>query len=190
MFGKGGLEWLRSLQLPTLDRLILDNHLTHLESLNQQTERVDKEIHSEACEDEDVRLLLSMTGLNVYSALLVKSEIGTITRFPHYKKLVSWAGLAPSLHQSGSVEYHGSITKQGSKMLRWIMVEAARVAVNHDPRMRTFYERVKHRRGDQKAIIAVANKMLKITWFMLTRREPYESRNEKRYQQKLNSIAA
>jgi len=128
--------------------------------------------------------------LNVYSALLVKSEIGTITRFPHYKKLVSWAGLAPSLHQSGSVEYHGSITKQGSKMLRWIMVEAARVAVNHDPRMRTFYERVKHRRGDQKAIIAVANKMLKITWFMLTRREPYESRNEKRYQQKLNSIAA
>ena len=73
-------------------------------------------------------------------------------------------------------------------MLRWIMVEAARVAVNHDDRMRAFHERVKHRRGDQKAIIAVANKMLKITWFMLTRREPYESRNEKRYQKKLNSI--
>jgi len=188
MFGKGGLEWLRSLQLPALDRLILDNHLTHLESLNQQTERVDEEIHSEAVEDEDVRLLLSMTGLNVYSALLVKSEIGNITRFPHYKKLASWAGIAPSLHQSGSVEYHGSITKQGSRMLRWVMVEAARVAVNHDPRMRTFYERVKHRRGDQKAVVAVANKMLKIIWFMLTRREPYESRNEKRYQKKLNSI--
>ena len=190
MFGKGGLEWLRSLQLPALDRLILDNHLTHLESLNQQTERVDEEIHSEAVEDEDVRLLLSMTGLNVYSALLVKSEIGNITRFPHYKKLASWAGIAPSLHQSGSVEYHGSITKQGSRMLRWVMVEAARVAVNHDPRMRTFYERVKHRRGDQKAVVAVANKMLKIIWFMLTRREPYESRNEKRYQKKLNSITA
>jgi hypothetical protein len=39
IFGKAGLEWLRSLQLPTLDRLILDNKLTHLESLNQQTER-------------------------------------------------------------------------------------------------------------------------------------------------------
>ena len=188
MFGKGGLEWLRSLQLPPLDRLILDNHLTHLESLNQQTERVDEEIHSEACGDEDVRLLLSMTGLNVYSALLVKSEVGNITRFPHYKKLASWAGIAPSLHQSGSVEYHGSITKQGSRMLRWVMVEAARVAVNHDDRMRAFYERVKHRKGDQKAIVAVANKMLKIIWFMLTRREPYESRNEKRYQKKLNSI--
>jgi transposase len=190
MFGKGGLQWLRSLQLPSLDRLIINNHLIHLESLNQQMERVDEEIHSKACEDEDVRLLLSLTGIDIYSALLIKSEIGNINRFPEYKKLVSWAGLAPSLHQSGNVEYHGNITKQGSKMLRWIMVEAARVAVNHDERMRSFYERVKHRRGGQKAIVAVANKMLKIIWFMLTRREPYESRNMKRYQQKLNSITA
>jgi transposase len=189
LFGKRGLDWLRSLQLPPLDRLILDNHLTHLDSLNRQTEHVDQEIHNKACEDEDVRLLLSMTGIDVYSALLIRSEIGNINRFPDHKKLVSWAGLAPSLHQSGNVEYHGSITKQGSRTLRWIIVEAARVAVNHDVKMQAFHERVKHRRGDQKATIAVANKMLKIIWFMLTRREPYQSRNEKRYQQKLNSIA-
>jgi transposase len=188
MFGKRGSEWLRSLQLPSLDKLILDNHLTHLQSLNQQISRVDEEIHSKACEDPDVNLLLSPTGVDVYTALLIKSEIGSIDRFPDYKKLVSWAGLAPSLHQSGSVEYHGSITKQGSRMLRWVMVEAVRVAVNHDDRMRAFYERVKNRRGNQKATVAVANKILKITWFMLTRDEPYESRNEKRYQKKLNSI--
>lgn len=48
-------------------------------------------------------------------------------------------------------------------MLRWIMVEAARVVVNHDPGMRSFYERVKHRRGDQKAVVAVANKMRQYT---------------------------
>jgi transposase len=189
LFGKGGVEWLKRLELNPLDRLMLDNHLQHIESLNQQLKRADEEIHSKASQDEDVKLLLSMTGIDIYTALLVRSEIGSIDRFPDYKRLVSWAGLAPSLHQSGSVEYHGSITKQGSRMLRWIMVEAARVAVNHDERMRTFYERVKYRRGDQKAIIAVANKMLKIIWFMLTRREPYESTNQKRYERKLNSIA-
>ena len=75
-------------------------------------------------------------------------------------------------------------------MLRWMMVEAATVEVSHDPRMGSFYERVKHRRGSQKAIIAVANKMLKITWFMLTRQAPYESRHEKRYLQRLNSVEA
>jgi hypothetical protein len=77
----------------------------------------------------------------------------------------------------------------GSRTLQWIIVDAALVAVIHDKRMRAFYLRAKHRRGDQKAAIAVANKMLKIIWFMLTRREPYESRNERRYQQKPNSIA-
>jgi transposase len=188
LFGKKGMKWLNTLKLDASDRLMLDNHLDHLANLNRQIERVDEEIHTKACEDEDVRLLLSLTGVDVYTAMLIKSEIGTIDRFRDYKKLVSWSGLAPSLHQSGNVEYHGNITKQGSRVLRWIMVEAARVAVMNDPRMRAFYERVKHRRGDQKAIVAVANKMLKIIWFMLTRREPYESRNEKRYRQKLNSI--
>lgn len=188
LFGKGGVQWLRSLELNSLDRLMLDNHLNHIESLNLQVRRVDEEIRSKASQDEDVRLLLSMTGVDVYTALLIRSEIGSIGRFPDYKKLVSWAGLAPSLHRSGSVEYHGRITKQGSKMLRWIMVEAARVAVKHDERLKAFYERVKHRRGDQKAIIAVANKMLKIIWHMLTKREPYQSRKLKRYEKKLNSI--
>jgi transposase len=188
LFGKGGIEWLRSLELPSVERLMLDNHLDHLESLDGQISRVDARITEKASMDEDVRLLLSLTGVDVFSALLIRSEIGDIKRFPSYKKLVSWAGLAPSLHQSGSVEYHGAITKQGSKMLRWIMVEAARSASIHDPRLRAFYERVKERRGDQKAVVAVANKMLKIIWFMLTRREEYESTNRERYKTKLKSM--
>ena len=65
-------------------------------------------------------------------------------------KLISRAGLAPSLYQSGSVERRGRITKQGSKLLRWVMVECARVAVVHDARLCEFYERVKRRRGSRK----------------------------------------
>lgn len=189
IFTKKGMEWLRSLQFESsLDRLMLDNYLEHIESLGRQIKAVDQEILAKASEDEDVRLLLSLTGVSIYTALLLKSEIGDIKRFPNYKKLVSWAGLAPSMHQSGDVEYYGRITKQGSKMIRWIMVESARIAVNHDPRLRAFYERVKYRRGDQKAIVATANKMLKIIWTMLSRREPYESRNEQSYGRKLNLI--
>jgi transposase len=189
LFGKRGMEWLKSVELSVLDRLMLDNHLEHLESLRRQVEAVDKEITLRASRDEYVKLLLSMTGVDIFTALLIRSEIGDISRFSSYKKLISWAGLAPSLHQSGSVEYHGRITKQGSRVLRWIMVEAARVAVNHDSKLSEFYERVKHRRGSQKAIVAVACKMLKIIWTMLTRNEPYESRNQRRYDRKLNFMA-
>lgn len=73
-------------------------------------------------------------------------------------------------------------------MLRWAMVECARMAIRFDEKMRGFYERVKYRRDDQKAIVAVACKMLKVIWFMLTRREPYESRDERLYGKKLNSL--
>ncbi|MDI6691292.1 MAG: hypothetical protein QME50_05420 [Candidatus Bathyarchaeota archaeon] len=69
------------------------------------------------------------------------------------------------------------------------MVEAARVAANNDARLSEFYERVKQRRRNQKAIVAVACKMLKIIWTMLTRNEPYESRNQRRYDKKLNFMA-
>jgi transposase len=189
LFSKAGLQWLKSLQFQSsLQRLMLDNYLEHLDSLKHQIKMIDQEILSKASQDEDVKLLLSMTGVSIYTALLLKSEIGDIKRFPNYKKLISWAGMAPSLYQSGEVEYHGRITKQGSKMIRWIMVESARVAVNHDERLNAFYERIKHRRGDQKAIIATASKMLKIIWTMLSKREAYESRNEKSYERKLNSI--
>ncbi len=153
-----------------------------------QIGRVDEAIRTRACEDEDVRLLLSLTGIDVYTALLIRSEVGPIARFSDYKKLVSWAGLAPSVHQSGNVEYHGRITKRGSTILRWVMVEDARIAVRHDERMRAFYERVAKRHGDQKATVAVACKMLKIVWFMLIRKEPYESVDEGRYAKKLKSL--
>lgn len=190
MFGKAGMQWLRMLELKELDRLVLENHLSLIESINVQIGRVDETIRKRASQDEDVRLLLSLTGIDVYTALLLRSEIGPIARFPSYKKLVSWAGLAPSVHRSGSVEYHGAITKRGSSILRWAMVESARVAVRHDVKFKSFYERVKERRGDQKAAVAAASKMLKIVWFMLTRRETYGGVNRRRYGEKLKKIAA
>lgn len=188
MFGKAGMEWLRALELGELDRLVLENHLSHSESINAQIDRVDEAIRKKASQDDDVRLLLSMTGIDVYTALLIRSEVGPISRFPDYKKLVSWAGLAPRVHQSGNVEYSGAITKRGSSVLRWAMIEAARVAVQHDEKLGAFYERVTERRGDQKATVAAANKMLKIIWVMLTRRETYGNANEKRYGKKLKTL--
>jgi transposase len=190
MFGKSGMQWLRAQEFSDLDRLLLENHLSLIESINVQICRVDEAIRERASQDEDVCLLLSLTGVDVYTALLLRSEIGPIGRFPDYKRLVSWAGLAPSVHQSGNVEFHGRITKRGSSILRWALVEAARIAVQHDKRMKAFYMRVAVRRGDQKATVAVACKMLKIAWFMLTRRETYGNANVKRYGEKLKKIGA
>lgn len=188
IFGKAGTEWLSGLDLGPVDKMILDNYLKMIQEIGQRISAVDQQITAIACKDEYVRLLMSMTGIDVYTALLIRSEICDITRFENYKKLVAWAGLAPSLYQSSNTLYTGRITKQGSRMLRWVMVEAARTAVNHDEKMKAFYTRIASRKGDQKAVVAVANKMLKIIWVVLTRREPYQSRNESLYNKKLNRL--
>jgi transposase len=61
-------------------------------------------------------------GVGRFGALLILAEIGDVLRFPDARHLVSYAGLAPSVHSSGGRTYHGRITKQGSPLLRWILV--------------------------------------------------------------------
>ena len=85
-----------------------------------------------AYEDEDVRLLTTIPGIGYYSALLIKSEIGDVTRFPSDERLCAYAGLVPSVHSSGSCTRYGPITREGSRWLRWIMVECAHSHLRYD----------------------------------------------------------
>jgi transposase len=57
--------------------------------------------------NESVKILMSMTGIDYFSAMMIASEIGDITRFSTPEKLVSWSGLCPSIHQSGNSLYMG-----------------------------------------------------------------------------------
>jgi transposase len=135
VFGKAGLEWLGCVELKPFDRLLSDGFIEQIICLEKLIGNVDAEIGRRASLGKDVRLLQGLTGVNVYSALLIKSEIGYIRRFPNYKKLIAWTGLALRFYKSGSIEHHGLITKQDSTLLRGVMVECARVAVVYDARL-------------------------------------------------------
>ncbi|MDG6934376.1 MAG: IS110 family transposase [Nitrososphaerota archaeon] len=113
-----------------------------------------------APEDEDVRLLMTIPGIGYYSALLIKSEIGNVDRFPDGEHLCSYAGLVPSVRSSGRYARHGSITKQGSRWLRWIMVEAAHAHAKHETSISGFYHSLAQRKGKQIASVATARKLL------------------------------
>ena len=97
-----------------------------------------------------------------------------MNRFLDSKHLCAFLGLVPSLHQSGDVMLTGHITKLGDRFLRRNMVECARVAVRKDPHLREFYLRVRQKRGDKKALIAVARKTVAYAWWMLKRKQTYE----------------
>lgn len=78
-------------------------------------------------------------------------------RFPSAKQLCSYAGLVPSTYASGNKCYHGHITKQGSRWLRWILIEAAIRAVKRPGPLRLFYHKVERSKGGK---VATARKIL------------------------------
>jgi len=178
LFSKRGLEWLRSLRLSFTDDAVLRSDMALLESLDEQVGFMEAKIAAVAVNDERVRLLMTMPGLGYFAASLLVAEICDIHRFSSDKRLVSWAGLAPGVHQSGDRAVHCRITRQGNKLVRWVLVQAAQVARIHDERFSEFYERYSGRKGDKKAVVAVAHEMLRIVWFMLKRNEAY--RGERR----------
>jgi transposase len=188
LFGKKGVQWLESLQLQGVDQTVLKTNLALLKALDEQVEAVTIEIAQTACNQEDIQILMTMPGVDFYSAMVIASEIGDVKRFPTQWKLVAYAGLAPTQHQSGEYERRGGITKQGSKWLRWILVQAAHHARQHDPRFKTYYDRIAKRRGPQKAVVAVAKEMLVVIWFMLTRREAYRGQDTELVERKLKRM--
>ncbi|MGC9146175.1 MAG: IS110 family transposase, partial [Nitrososphaeria archaeon] len=101
----------------------INGYLNILKALDAEIDYASKTIEKEAKENEDVKLLMTVPGISYYSALLIASEIGDISRFPDSSHLVSYAGLAPSTRSSGGKTYYGPITKQGSKYLRWILTQ-------------------------------------------------------------------
>jgi transposase len=123
---------------------------------------------------QSVEIVSSVPGVGKRSAAAIVAEIGDAKRFSDGKKIASWTGLAPSVYQSAGTFVTGSITKMGSKWLRYVMVEVAHVAVRvRDSRLRAFYLRVKARKGEKTAIVAVARKMLTIIWHLLVKGEKY-----------------
>jgi transposase len=112
-------------ELKGLNDYRINGYLHLIESLDSELKDVYKKILVLAKEDEMASLLMIIPGIGYYSALLIVSEIGDINRFPDSYHLCSYAGLVPSTHSSGGITYHGSITKRGSKYLRWIMLECA-----------------------------------------------------------------
>jgi transposase len=191
IFSKSGIEWLKSLtpMVTPVDRIILDTSIKSIEVINYQIDTVSKEISKYAVDNKDVKILLSITGIDVFStAMLISAEIADIKRFSTPWKLVSYTGLAPSIRESSGKTITGGITKQGSPWLRWILVQCALVAIKYDAHLRTFYDRIRNRKGHAKAIVATAKELLVIIWYMLTRNELYRYMNKQRYEQKLHKL--
>jgi len=166
--------WLAELELPALDRLELNLLLPQWELLDEQLQAVEAKIAERAAADEQVQLLESVPGMGHYSAVAIKSRIGDVDRFKHPDSLANFFGLTPGCRNSGEATQRlGSITKRGSKMVRYLLNQAVVKVLRCDGAMRTWFKRIKKRRGAKIARVAVMRRLVTILWHMLKKKQRY-----------------
>jgi transposase len=200
LFQADQLEELR--QRPDLtgaDRFVLEQHLKNYQDALERLSAAKAELKQfakkgSAAEQKEREILLSAPGVGEVVCEVVLAELGDVDRFGSIKGATSYAGLVPGKRDSAGKGKELGITKQGSRLLRWAMVEAAWQAVRHSARWRNVYDRLKRRRGAKRAIIAVARRLLGMLASMLKAGEKYrptvaelkerEARSEKRKRQR------
>jgi len=175
VFGQEGINYLMSLELSIIDRYQMDQYLELIRHYDVQIKKTEERIEDYVAYTPQIKLLMSIPGVSYYSGLSITGEIGDIRRFSSARKLISFAGLNPSVSQSGDKCYMGHIAKQGDKHLRWMLNQCSNVAVMHDSTLAKIYQRIKKRRGHNIAITAVSRKMLCFIYTMLTHNIEYHT---------------
>jgi transposase len=167
-------EWWRALELSATEKLRVQQDLGLYQTLDELIKETEAELgRLSTCDPwvKNVPFLVQLPGLGVLSAMRLLAAIGDISRFPSARHLVGYSGLGASVHQSGETNHGGPVTKEGRSDLRGVMVEAAWVAVEHHPHWKAQFEQLSRRVGKQKAIVAIARKLLVAVWHVLSQRE-------------------
>jgi len=174
LFAPKHRDWWFSQNLSPTESLRLRQDLETLDHVDGQLKTVDDELNRLTTVEPWSKFypyLVQLPGFGLVVSMTVLAAIGDVTRFPSAKHLVGYAGLGASVHDSGKTHRTGRITKQGRRELRWVLVQAAWVAVNTHPHWKEQYQRLTRRKPTNKAIVAIARKLLVVVWHVLTARE-------------------
>jgi transposase len=176
VLGKEAIDWLKDRQedMPPVFTNKLDDFIQLAGDLSTIIQVVEKKVENKAADDRIVELLVTIPGIGTFSALIIKAEIGTISRFPDADHLASYCGLVPSVRSSGNYTHRGSITKEGNRWLRWVLVEAAGKLKKKSPHFKDFYYRILSKKTKQVARVATARKLAVAIYYMWKREEPFK----------------
>jgi len=173
LFSEKGQAYLGELPLSAADRFVVRQLQASLKHWNSQLVEIHTELRKFAkkapeVEREARQVLESMPCVGPVTIEVVLSELGDVRRFRSQKQVAAYAGLAPGIRESASRTKQLGITKEGSGLLRWVMIQTAWRLVGKTRRWGVVYERLKARTGSKKAIVAIARRLLGVMVAMLT----------------------
>lgn len=174
LFGIKGRVWLADIKNTLGEREQIDSLMRVLDTADGELKGIYNLVRRAVNHTPTARLLSTLPGVGSIVALIITAEVGDFKRFPSPDKLCSYAGLIPSSYSSGASVRHGNITKRGSPLLRWAMVQAAQRVNPSWGRLWVFHEQLARRVGNKKARVALARKLLTVSWHMATKNEPFK----------------
>lgn len=167
VFGVAGREWLDALDIGWAYKYRVGVSLDLIDHLDADVVAYDKTIGAIVRRDPAYRALRTIPGVGPVLAAVFIAEIGDINRFANPDSLACWAGLTPRVRSSDGKTHHGSISKQGSRLVRWAALEAV-AKQGGGSRLKADYQRHLERRGKPGiAKVAVARKLLRLVFFAM-----------------------
>jgi len=167
LFGVAGTTLLDTVELGSGFAIRVESLRDLIELLDREVTMLDREIHKGMLSDPRYRAVQMLPGVGPVTAAILLAEIGDVTRFSSGDKLCSWAGLTPTHRESDTTVHRGSITKQGSRLVRWAMIEAVQRCGDSSPLVGTAKSRVAERRGRKIAKVAAARRLLTFVFYAL-----------------------
>lgn len=168
---KKGRTWIDSLPAPEIA-----SSKRVWETLQQEIDEFQGRLEAITTTNPTALRLMTIPGVGAYTALVILAEVGDFARFQTGDQLASYAGLTPSLHQSGDNCRTGQITKQGNPTLRFILVEAVHSHVRHCPEsvLAHGYARLAEKKGNGKAAVATARRLLTVMKAMIDQDQDFQ----------------
>jgi transposase len=167
---KGGRQQLAGLQLSVISQQQRDELLSLADELTRRIGTVEQWLQAQAKSDVRVQRLQTHPGVGLLTSLCLVHTLGDLSRFPSTRKVAAYVGFDPMEDSSAERKAYGGISKAGSRLLRYLLVEAGQTAAKDDEHLKQFYRRLLPRRGKARAKVAVARKLL-IRCFIMGRAE-------------------
>jgi len=169
LWSKAGERVLRELPLRPWSSRRREDLFRIREMLNGQLDLLDQAVADAAEKNERARLLMTQPGVGPITSMAFVLTMGDVNRFQRGKQVASYLGLIPREYSSGGHQRFGSISKQGNRFMRMLLVEAAQNAVRYDPQMRNEYLHRCHRKAKGVAKVAAARKLaIRLYWMLRT----------------------
>lgn len=173
LWSAAGLEQLRELPMMEHAARRRDELLRTVVELDAQIAELDALVRRQAEGREDARRLMTHPGVGPQTALAMVLTLGEAERFESAKKVASYLGLIPGEYSSGNKQRLGHISKQGSSLMRFLLVEAGQTAVRGDEQLRRAYARLAAKKSRAVAKVMVARRLAVRLYWMLRNRWTY-----------------